>query len=406
MAHAISTCVHCGFCLPACPTYQVLGEEMDSPRGRIVLMRGVLEGDLPLAEATPYIDRCLGCLGCVTACPSGVPYGELISSFRAHTEEHRTRPLARGLARKMAEQTLPFAARFRLAAFMGRLAKPFRGLFPGPIAAMLGLVPNQLPKHRELPTFTPAQGQRRGKVGLLVGCVQQVIAPEINQSTIQVLSINGFDVVVPSQQSCCGALGMHTGNAKQAKHLAQFNFDLFADDLDAIITNAAGCGSGIKEYELLFRDDPKYELAKKFATRVVDISEFLGAIDLRPTKPLGGTLRVAYHDACHLAHAQKITSAPRKLLAQIPGVEVLEIPDGEMCCGSAGTYNIEQPEMANTLGQNKARNIRSLNVDAVVMGNIGCMVQIEKHLNQNASPKSRLRVLHTVQLLAEAYGTI
>ena len=406
MAHAISTCVHCGFCLPACPTYQVLGEEMDSPRGRIVLMRGVLEKSLPLDTATPYLDRCLGCLGCVTACPSGVPYGELLSSFRAYSEDKRRRPIVDRVARQMASQTLPFPTRFRWAASLGRLAKPFAALFPAPLRAMLGLVPNRLPKSSSLPEFTPAKGVRRGRVGLLAGCVQQVIAPEINAATIRVLAANGFDVIVPRRQGCCGALSMHTGDANMARRLAAVNLDLFPEDLLGIITNAAGCGSGMKEYELLFREHPLEEKARHFASRIQDISQFLSAIDLVPMKPLAKPMRVAYHDACHLAHAQGITSAPRKILNQIPGLVLCEIPDGEICCGSAGTYNIEQPAIANQLGATKAENIASLNVDGVAMGNIGCMVQIQNHLARLKSGEGTIQVLHTIQLLDQAYSTV
>ncbi len=405
MAHAISTCVHCGFCLPACPTYQVLGEEMDSPRGRIVLMRGVLEKSLPMDAATPYLDRCLGCLGCVTACPSGVPYGELLSSFRAYSENKRHRPIVDRFARLMASQTLPFPTRFRWATSLGRLAKPFAAIFPAPLRAMLGLIPNQLPKSALVPEFTPAKGLRRGQVGLMGGCVQQAIAPEINEATIRVLAENGFDVLVPRGQGCCGALSMHTGDAKAARSLAQVNLDLFPQELTTIITNAAGCGSGMKEYELLFRGHPLAEKATRFANRIQDVSQFLGSIDIVPFKPLAKPMRVAYHDACHLAHAQKIISAPRKILSQIPGLLLCEIPDGEICCGSAGTYNIEQPEIANTLGATKAENIARLNVDVVATGNIGCMVQIKNHLARLQCGGEAIPVLHTIQLLDQAYDS-
>jgi glycolate oxidase iron-sulfur subunit len=403
MTHAISTCVHCGFCLPACPTYRVLGEEMDSPRGRIVLMRGVLEETLPLADAAPYLDRCLGCLGCVTACPSGVPYGELISSFRAHTEPQRTRPMVAQLARTMSAQTLPHAWRFRWAAFLGRFAKPLRRWFPANLSAMLGLIPDRIPTAVQWPTMVPAIGPRRGSVGLLVGCVQQVIAPEINQATIYVLAQNGFDVVIPPGQSCCGALHMHTGNASEARKLAKENFSRFLN-VDAIITNAAGCGSGIKEYSLLFRGHPQEREATEFSSKVQDVSEFLDHVSLIPPRGDIRAMRVAYHDACHLAHAQSITDAPRRLLRQIPGLDLVEIPDGEICCGSAGTYNIEQPQIAETLGAMKAQNVATLSVDAVAMGNIGCMVQIRKHLSELSLPASKIEVVHTMQLLAKAYG--
>jgi glycolate oxidase iron-sulfur subunit len=403
MAHAISTCVHCGFCLPACPTYQVLGEEMDSPRGRIVLMRGVLEGSLPLSDASAYLDRCLGCLGCVTACPSGVAYGELITSFRSHTEGQRKRPAIDRLGRAMVSQTLPYPRRFRWAAWMGKFAKPIAAIFPKPMRAMLGLVPDRLPQSVRLPEFTSAQGERRGKVGLLTGCVQQVIAPEIHLATIRVLARNGFDVVVPTGQGCCGALGMHTGKADTARALAEVNLDLFSDSLDAIITNAAGCGSGIQEYELLFRGHELEAKAVRFAKQVRDISQFLGSVPLRAPGPLKKPMRIAYHDACHLAHAQGIASAPRRILGQIGGLELCEIPEGEICCGSAGTYNIEQPEIAEILGEKKAKNIASLNVDAVVMGNIGCMLQIQNHLAKQHQGKKPISVMHTIQLLDMAY---
>ena len=403
MASAISSCVHCGFCLPACPTYLVLGEEMDSPRGRIVLMRGVLENNLPLDAATPYLDRCLGCLGCVTACPSGVQYGELLSSFRAYSEDKRQRPIVDRVARKMAGLTLPFPTRFRWAAALGKIAKPFAGMFPAPLRAMLGLIPNRLPHSVSIPKFTPAQGVCRGRVGLLAGCVQQAIAPEINAATIRVLAANGFDVFVPRGQGCCGSLSMHTGDAKRARIFAEVNLDLFPQDLNAIITNAAGCSSGINEYELLFRGHRLEEKAKQFAERIQDVSQFLNTIELVPMKPLQRSMRVAYHDACHLAHAQGIQSAPRNILGQIPGLVLCEIPDGEICCGSAGTYNIEQPDIANTLGNTKAKNIAGLNVDAVAMGNIGCMVQIQNHLKRLNPASQAIPVLHTIQLLDRAY---
>jgi len=386
----------------------MLGEEMDSPRGRIVLMRGVLEKSLPLDAATPYLDRCLGCLGCVTACPSGVQYGELLTSFRAYSEDKRRRPIVDRVARMMVSQSLPFPNRFRIAATLGKIAKPFARLFPAPLRAMLGLIPDRLPQSVRLPEFTAAKGVRRGRVGLLAGCIQQAIAPEINEATIRVLAKNGFDVVVPRGQGCCGSLGLHTGDANSARSLAAVNLDLFTQDLSAIITNAAGCGSGMKEYELLFRGHPLHEKARHFANRVQDISQFLGSIELVPMQPLAKPLRVAYHDACHLAHAQAITSAPRSLLKQIPGLELCEIPDGEICCGSAGTYNIEQPELARKLGTTKAQNIASLQVDAVAMGNIGCMVQIENHLKRLQPVGQTISVLHTIQLIDRVYrdGTI
>jgi glycolate oxidase iron-sulfur subunit len=401
MEHAISTCVHCGFCLPACPTYQVLGEEMDSPRGRIVLMRGVLEQQLPLDQASPYIDRCLGCLGCVTACPSGVPYGELIASYREYAEGKRSRSVVDRISRSLTNATLPYAKRFRWAVRFAKLGRPVQALLPRSMQAMLQLAPSKLPPVSPLPALTRAKGTRRGRVGLFAGCVQQSLEPEINLATIRVLAENGFDVVVPESQSCCGALGMHTGKADSARELAARNFGLFPDDLDAIITNAAGCGSGMKEYKLLFQGHDRQVEAVKFSSQVQDVCEFLDRVGLRVPQGFAKTVRVAYHDACHLAHAQGIVSAPRQLLRQIEGVELLEIPSGEICCGSAGTYNIEQPEIADQLGRMKAQCIAELNADVVALGNIGCMVQIRNHL---AAMQRSIPVVHTVQLLDQAYS--
>ncbi len=399
MAEAVSACVHCGFCLAACPTYAVLGEEMDSPRGRIVLMKEMLEGNLEMEPALPYIDRCLGCLGCVTACPSGVPYGELVTSFRAWSEDKRSRPLVERVKRTLVAQTLPYPKRFRVAAATGRLTKPIHPLLPRPFQPMLDLLPGQLPPSQPLPGIYPAQGERRARVALLAGCVQQVLNPDINWATLQVLAANGVEVVIPAGQGCCGALGMHTGQASSARQLARHNLTAFPMDIDAIIINAAGCGSGIKEYGLLFAGEPDEALARSFAEKARDVSEFLVELGLRPLNLLPLPLKVAYHDACHLAHQQGIRSAPRTLLRQIPNLTLLEIPESDLCCGSAGTYNIDQPAIAHQLGQRKAGNILSTQPDAVVMGNIGCMVQVERGLAAAGHP---LPVYHTLQLLALA----
>jgi glycolate oxidase iron-sulfur subunit len=400
MAHAVSTCVHCGFCLAACPTYLVMNEEMDSPRGRIVLMRDVLEGKLPLAEAQDHIDKCLGCLGCVTACPSGVPYGELITSFRAYAEPKRERDVLDKLSRALVRNTLPYPARFKAASALGKLLKPLAGLLPKPLAAMLALVPDGLPDAAEqLPELYPAIGPRRARVALLAGCVQQVLAPQINWATLKVLAANGVEVVIPKGQGCCGSLGMHTGDAQSARALAQVNLDVFPQDVDAVITNAAGCGSGMKEYGLLFKGTPHEERAQVLAKRTMDVCEFLDNLGLIEPKPLPKAMRVAYHDACHLAHAQGVVGAPRRLLKAVPNLTLLEISEGEICCGSAGTYNIEQPEVANALGERKARNVLKTQADLVATGNIGCMVQLKSNLKKmgQATP-----VMHTVELLAMA----
>jgi glycolate oxidase iron-sulfur subunit len=401
MADPIGTCVHCGFCLPVCPTYKLLGEEMDSPRGRIVLMKNVLEGKVDAADAQPYVDRCLGCLGCVTACPSGVQYGELLVSYRAHTEQTRERPLVEQLARTLVRETLPYPGRFRAAAALGGLGRLAEGLLPGPLRAMLALLPKSLPAAGEpLPEVIPAVGTRRARVALLTGCVQQALAPQINHATVRVLTQNGVEVLVPRGQGCCGSLGMHTGDDAAARAHAAHNLSVFPNDVDAVITNAAGCGSGMKEYGLLFRGHPLEEQARAYAAKTRDVSEFLDELGLLPPPALSEPLTVAYHDACHLAHAQGVVGAPRRLLAAVPNLTLREIPEGEICCGSAGTYNIEQPELAAQLGARKAGNILKTDAQALVAGNIGCLVQIERSLEAAGRP---MPVLHIMEVLAGAY---
>ncbi len=401
MAQAVDKCVHCGFCLSACPTYKVMGEEMDSPRGRIYLMKENLEGNLDLDAMTPFVDRCLGCMACVTACPSGVPYDQLLAPFRAYTEKKRSRTLIDRTRRLLVRETLPYPTRFRWAAAMGKLARPVRQYLPEAFASMLDLLPENLPAAQPLPEFYPALGQRRARVALLAGCVQQVLAPSINWATLRVLAQNGVEVVIPRGQGCCGSLSMHTGEADQARSLARQNFDRFPDDVDAIITNAAGCGSGMHEYGLLFKGLPEEAQAGAFGARVQDVSVFLQELGLLIPPSLSNPLKLAYHDACHLAHAQRVTSQPRQLLAAIPNVKLVEIPEGELCCGSAGTYNLEQPELARTIGERKARNILSTGAQAIATGNIGCMTQIQTHLQALGNP---LPVWHTMEVLDQAYA--
>ncbi|MGW8249065.1 MAG: (Fe-S)-binding protein [Anaerolineales bacterium] len=400
MGEAVSRCVHCGFCLPACPTYNLLGEEMDSPRGRIILMKSVLEGDLQLEDALTYIDRCLGCLGCVTACPSGVPYGELLTPFRAMAQEKRQRPVVERAARSLMLNTIPQPGRFRLAARVGKLASPLQGALPERFQAMLELLPDAVPPEERLPELTPAEGERRARVALLVGCVQQVVSPAINLATLRVLAKNGVEVVIPSGQGCCGALALHTGEMEMARSQGRRNLQAFPQDVDAVLTNAAGCGSGMKEYTLIFRGTELEEQAQAFYRRVMDVSAFLDELGLVEPSAINGGLKLAYHDACHLAHAQGVTAAPRRLLARIPGLELLPIPEGELCCGSAGTYNIEQPELARQLGERKVQHILSTGAQAVATGNIGCMVQLRTHLDSLGEP---IAVWHTMEVLDFAY---
>jgi glycolate oxidase iron-sulfur subunit len=374
---------------------------MDSPRGRILLMKSVLEGDLPIQDAVPYIDRCLGCQACVTACPSGVRYGELLSPFRAYIQAQITRSTMQRLQRTLINSTLPYPKRFRSAAYLGRFARPLSGYMPKELQTMLDLLPARLPQARSLPVRMPAEGMRRARVALLAGCVQQVLAPEINWATLRVLAKNGVEVIIPPGQACCGAILMHTGDEEGARRLARQNLHAFAQDVDAILTNAAGCGSGMKEYGLLFKGLEEELQALAFVKQVRDVSQFLAELGLLDPPDLPQPMRVAYHDACHLAHAQGVTEAPRRLLTAIPNLTLLEIADGGMCCGSAGTYNLEQPAIANELGQQKTKNILDSGGEAVVTGNIGCMVQIRSQL---AASGKLLPVFHTIELLDMAYS--
>jgi glycolate oxidase iron-sulfur subunit len=400
MAHAVEACVHCGFCLPTCPTYVTLGEEMNSPRGRIVLMKETLEGRLSVAQTEAYLDCCLGCLACETSCPSGVKYGELLTPFRAWTAPQRRRGLADRLRRALLLATLPYPGRFRLALRAGRLARPLRRFLPASLGPMLGLLPEAVPPADPLPETFPAEGRRRARVALLAGCAQQVLAPGINRATLRVLAANGVEVVIPRNQSCCGALALHIGAAESARGTARRNLAAFPDDVDAIITNASGCGSGLQEYPLLFQGFPEEARAQAFVKRIADVSTFLDGLGLVPPPAPARGLKVAYHDACHLAHAQRVRTAPRRLLGQIPGLELVEPAEWELCCGSAGTYNLEQPAVADALGRRKAENLLATGAEIVATGNIGCLTQIDAHLRRLGRP---LPLLHTVEILDRAY---
>jgi glycolate oxidase iron-sulfur subunit len=402
MARAVQACVHCGFCLAACPTYQEFGQEMDSPRGRIVLMKQVLEGTLPWADAQPHVDRCLGCLACEPACPSGVAYRDLISPFRTLAQGKFRRTPGERLRRWLAAQTIPFPARFRLALRAARVGKFFRALVPGGLRPMLDLAPDAPPPAVVLPRVTPAQGERRARVALLAGCAQQVLDPDINVATIEVLARNGVEVIVPEAQGCCGGLAWHTGDMRAAQAFARRNLDAFPADVDAIVTNAAGCGSAMHEYHLILRGTADEARAESFRKRVVDVSVFLARLGLREApRGAGGAQRVAYHDACHLANAQGVREEPRKLLRAIPGLELCELPDAHLCCGSAGTYNLDQPETASSLGAQKAKAVLATGAEVVASGNIGCLTQLRVHLEKLGSP---VCVRHTMQVLRDAYG--
>ncbi len=402
MTHAVETCVHCGFCLAACPTYRELGQEMDTPRGRIVLMKEVLEGTLSLAAAQPHVDRCLGCLACEPACPSGVPYRDLISPFRALMQSKTRRSPAEILRRFVTAQTVPYPARFRVATILGRLGKLFRPLMPPSLRPMLDLVPDKLPPAQHWPLVTPARGERRARVALLAGCAQQVLDPDINTATIEVLTRNGVEVVVPGGQGCCGGLAWHSGDLRAARTFARRNLDAFPADVDAILTNAAGCGSAMHEYHLILRGTPDEARAEEFRQRVQDVSVFLQRLGLRDLPASSGSgLKIAYHDACHLSNAQGVRRQPRELLRAIPGVELCELADAQMCCGSAGSYNLDQPEIAASLGEKKARAVIATGAEVVASGNIGCLTQLRMHL---ARQGSSIRIRHTMQVLRDAYA--
>ncbi|BEV46322.1 glycolate oxidase subunit GlcF [Afipia carboxidovorans] len=408
-------CVHCGFCTATCPTYVLLGDELDSPRGRIYLIKEMLEKDQkPTAEVVKHIDRCLSCLACMTTCPSGVNYMHLIDQARVRVEEHYTRPLADRLIRAMLAYVLPRPGLFRMGMMAARLAKPFVGLLPGSakpshpptvfdrMRAMLALAPGALPPPGPAGgSVFPAQGTRKGRVALLQGCAQQVLGPNINQAAIRLLTRLGIEVVLVADEQCCGSLTHHMGHDDDALRRARANIDVWvreadAKGLDAILVTTSGCGTTIKDYGYLLREDKAYaEKAARISSLARDITEYIGTLDVQWPQPKGEIV-VAYHSACSLQHGQKIRELPKELLSK-SGFVVKDIPEGHLCCGSAGTYNILQPEIARRLRERKVANIASVKPDIVSAGNIGCMVQIGSELkNAEGAP---IPVVHTIELL-------
>jgi glycolate oxidase iron-sulfur subunit len=324
----------------------------------------------------------------------------LISPFRALAREQFQRPAGEKLARWLSAQTVPHPARFRLAASTGKFAKAFTPLLPAAFKPMLELLPATLPPQQTWPEVTPAQGERRARVALLIGCAQQVLDPDINTATIDVLARNGVEVVVPRAQKCCGGLAWHTGNLATARDFARSNLAAFPADVDAVLTNAAGCGSAMHEYHLILADTPEAAQADKFRHRVMDVTVFLTRLGLRD-KPRGsGPVKVAYHDACHLANAQGVRREPRELLRAIPGLQLLELPNAHHCCGSAGSYNMDQPAIAASLGAQKARAVTATGASIVAAGNIGCLTQLRVHLAKLGAP---VQIRHTMQVLRDAY---
>jgi glycolate oxidase iron-sulfur subunit len=403
-------CVHCGLCLSFCPTYVELGTEMDSPRGRIAIMRSLHEGRFGLdAEVVRHLDLCLGCRACETACPSGVHYGELIEGVRPFIEQHYTRPLSERCKRWLINHIFPRPLGVRLVSFLlrsgaalgfGRLARSHK--LPPAIRYWLGLLPEKgTVSSATLLERYPAIGEKRYTVALLSGCVMPALFGATNQATVKVLRHNGCEVLVPRNQKCCGALLLHNGDKAAALALARHNIEVFGNlELDALVINAAGCGAMMKEYGELCKGDAVYhDKAERLAAKMKDVAEFLGGIPLKaPTRAIRA--KVTYHDACHLAHGQGVREQPRALLRAIPGLQMVELPESDWCCGSAGTYNLTEPEMARRLLDRKVNNIQVTEADLVVTGNPGCLMQIRAGLQQRGLP---IKAVHTVDLLAEAY---
>ncbi|WP_235558721.1 glycolate oxidase subunit GlcF [Nocardioides sp. Leaf285] len=403
----IGDCVHCGFCLPTCPTYALWGEEMDSPRGRIYLMKQGLEGEPMTDSMVEHWDACLGCMACVTACPSGVQYDTLIEQTRNQVERHHERSAGEKALRGLIFALFPHPKRLRL--MRGPLrAMQATGLdralrrtgllerMSPQLAAMESLAP-RLGRPEPLPPYIDAIGQRRAVVGLLTGCVQGAFFPGVNSATARVLRAEGMDVVVPQAQGCCGALSAHNGREEEAQDYARRLVDAFdVARVDYVVVNAAGCGSTMKEYAALLADDPAYaERARSFADKVRDVSEILDELGpVAPRHPL--EMSVAYHDACHLSHAQGVRAQPRRLLEAIPGLELKEIAEAELCCGSAGIYNIINPEPARELGDRKAANIVATGAQVLVTANPGCLMQVTSAIERSGHP---MGMAHTIEVL-------
>lgn len=411
----IRDCVHCGFCLMACPTYLETGNELESPRGRIYLMKSAIEGRISMGEAlVNHLDSCLGCLACETACPSGVDYSQLIEASRSQIERRYKRHLGDRFHRSLLFSIFPYPKRLRLLLSFLFLYQTTGVKRLVRSSGILRIFSEKLSHTEEimpeikfssffstLPNLTPAKGKRRFRVALLTGCVQSALFPETNAATVRVLAENGCEVVIPRGQGCCGGLSIHSGRLSEAREFARSNIEIFEDlDVDAIIVNSAGCGSAMKEYGELLRDDRTYaERGEKFGKKVKDITEFLSDIGLQgELKEL--KFRVTYQDACHIAHAQRIRTHPRKIINQIPGIEFIELPESDICCGSAGIYNLVEPEMAEKLLRRKISKIRETGAEILVTGNPGCLLQIGMGIRRYGL---NIKTAHTVELLDWAY---
>ena len=408
-------CVHCGLCTSACPTYVELGDENDSPRGRIYLMRAVTDGRIDLDESVQrHLDLCLDCRACESACPSGVQYGKLIEPFRIHMQKTGRKPDNLSWLQKFALfHMTPYAGRMRLALAPARLAQwtgldwlaqklGMMHLLPPSLRQMHAMLPPLKPHHGSLPEMLHAEGRRRARVALFLGCAADAFFPETNLATALVLQRNGCDVWIPRGQGCCGALHFHAAFDEPAKQFARSNCATFlppGGDIDAIIVNAAGCGAMLKDYGHLFQGAAEEEVAKLFATKVKDISEFLIELGpIKPTHPL--KMKATYHDACHLCHGQQIRKQPRQLLELIPGLQLVPLNESEICCGAAGSYNLTQPEMAERLGERKAKHIVDTGAEAVFSANVGCLIQIRRYLR---AQKPGMLIAHPVDALWASY---
>jgi len=411
-AALIDACVHCGFCLPTCPTYLLWQEEMDTPRGRVYLMKAGLEGRAAMTGTfVSHFDKCLGCMSCVTACPSGVQYGPLIEKTRAQIEQHYDRPAGERMFRSLLFSLLPYPNRLRIAmaplVVFGPILRAIAPILPRRLRSLVSVAPQPTigSLTTSAPEHTAARGASRLNAAVLTGCVQRLAFAHVNRATIDVLAAEGCTVEAPSAQGCCGALALHAGNIDQARELARHNIDVFErSGVDRIVVNAAGCGSSMKEYGELFHDDPAWATrAKAFSAKVRDVSEVLAELGEPRAKRHPINARVVYHDACHLAHAQGVRAQPRALLAGIPGVEVLTPAEAEICCGSAGIYNLVQPEPAEQLGERKARNIAALKPDIIATANPGCILQI-------AAAGRRLgydwQIVHPIELVERSIRSV
>jgi glycolate oxidase iron-sulfur subunit len=397
----LRACVHCGFCTATCPTYALLGDELDSPRGRIYLIKDMLENDRPATETVvKHIDRCLSCLSCMTTCPSGVNYMHLVDHARHHIERTYRRPWPDRLLRRMLGIVLPRPRLFRLALRLAVPGKRFAGLLPKRLRPMLDLAPNRLPRPSPVdrPQVFPAAGTRIRRVALLNGCAQTVLAPEINEATIRLLTRHGCEVIVAEGAGCCGAINHHLGrDGHQAAraNIRAWSSEISGRGLDAIVINTSGCGTTVKDYGFMFRDDPDLaEPARRISALARDVSQLMSEIGLLAPVVATGQ-RVAYHSACSMQHGQQISAEPKALLAAA-GFAVVDVPEAHLCCGSAGTYNLLQPEIAGRLRERKVANIESTRPDLVAAGNLGCMTQI--------AAGTALPVVHTVELLDWATG--